>query len=272
MSTTPACNEQKHVIDALFNNAGIDPKTRSGYVNQLMNMLATLNVLSLIVVLSNPKRFIAELAERYHSRYTEATYISRILSVFKHNHRLAALHANAHQTWMLASAEHRAKHLKVARSNAPTSTRQAANFVPIQTWHDKFKEMQAVDEPHSTLDKSMALLFMAYATCMPPKRAEVGTIRVFQTPPTAEQVASSPNYIILDAAVMHVTKHKTSKHQMHKDGIVEQLPSSFERVMNDSLTRWPRDALFVDGTGKPMSNQTFSKWVIRTKEGCAIVP
>jgi hypothetical protein len=262
--TVAACNEQKVNVDALFAAATIDAKTKAGYVNQLMNMMATLNVLNLMVVLVSPSRFIVELSERCQSRYTEATYISRILSVFKYNPRLATLHSSAHQAWQKACASHRAMHLKTARSNAPTNTRQAQNFVPLGEWKHKYEELCSDADAHGTLDKSMTTLFMAYATCMPPKRAEVGAIHVYTTAPIAEETAITPNYIVLETCTMHVTKHKTSKHAVHANGITEQLSDAFMQTLRASLEKWPRRALFVDSKGQVLSNQSFSKWVIKT--------
>jgi hypothetical protein len=63
---------------------------------------------------------------------------------------------------------------------------------------------------------------------------------------------------------MRITRHKTSKHAIHSAGITEQLPSQFMQVLQDSLSRWPRDHLFVDDKQQAYTNNGFSKWVIRT--------
>jgi hypothetical protein len=260
-----ACAEQERVVGAFFAHAeSIATGTRAGYVNQIMNMMALLNALNLTCVLSNPARYTLELAQQCSSPYTVATYISRILSIFKHNPRLQVVHKSAHEAWSKASSEYRARQLKAARLNQPTSTRQAQNYVPLQAWFDKFEHMCADPDAHATRDSSMALLLMAYACSMPPKRAEMGTVILLNTEPTPDEAATAPNHITLDTGIMRLTKHKTSKHAMHHGGITEQLPPAFMNVLKESLSRWPRQQLFVDSLGHPLTNQSFSKWVIRT--------
>ena len=62
---------------------------------------------------------------------------------------------------------------------------------------------EALDS-NEALECSQAVLLRAYICSMPPKRAEVSTIAIFQTEPTA------PNYIVLDAATMPCLTLRTS--------------------------------------------------------------
>ena len=99
---------------------------------------------------------------------------------------------------------------------------------------------------------------------MPPKRAEVGGLRVFPTEPTPEEKTESPNHIVLEAALMRV---KTSKHAVHAQGITETLSPEFMQVLLESMEAFPRTHLFVDNKGHAHTPQSFSKWVIRSTEG-----
>jgi hypothetical protein len=99
---------------------------------------------------------------------------------------------------------------------------------------------------------------------MPPKRAEVGTIRVFPTQPSEADVALTPNFIVMDSALMRITQHKKSKHAAHRHGIDETLPDEFMGMLKDSLARWPRTHIFVDSNGNGYTPGGFSKWVRRT--------
>ena len=117
------------------------------------------------------------------------------------------------------------------------------------------------------LQKSMVKVLLAYACTMPPKRAEVGGLRVFSTDPTLDEKAESPNHIVLDAALMRVTKHKTSKHAAHAHGIEESLSAEFMHVLEESMEAFPRTHLFVDSNGHALTPQGFSKWVIRSTKG-----
>jgi hypothetical protein len=168
---------------------------------------------------------------------------------------------------MRASSEHNARTKREALCNAPSNPSQAENFVPMQEWHDQLKELESAEDPHATLQASLRLVFLAYACTMPPKRAEVGGIRIFETDPTEEQMAEVPNYMVMDRSVMHITRHKTSKHSAHKNGIHESLTPCFMQVVRASLNRYPRTHLFVDTKGNAYDCQGFSQWVQRTTQG-----
>ena len=137
----------------------------------------------------------------------------------------------------------------------------------MDEWRQCLVRLQAESDPHATLQQSMALTFVAYACLLPPKRAEMGTLRIFDNPPSVAERAATPNHIVLSNATMHIGQHKTSKHAIHAAGITETLPQEFMSVLRVSLERWPRDHLFVDGSEKSYDGPGFSKWVIRTTSG-----
>ncbi len=184
--------------------------------------------------------------------------------VYKNNPELKVKHAEAYGVWSRASSELRAKHMKAARQNAPTSERQRANFVHMEDFRQELSELKAVDDPHATCKQSLALLFLTYACCMPPKRAEVGTLYIFDTEPKPEDKKAHPNHIVLDSCLMCIHQHKTSKHEAHSAGIVEELPEEFMSALRTPLQRWPRQHLFVDNKGQGYDSKGFSKWVRRT--------
>ena len=133
-------------------------------------------------------------------------------------------------------------------------------------WKQKLEQMKSqpnLSDARKRLQSSMVKVLLAYACTMPPKRAEVGGLRVFPTEPTLDEKAESPNHIVLDAALMRVTKHKTSK---HAHGIEESLSAEFMHVLEESMEAFPRTHLFVDSNGHALTPQGFSKWVIRSTE------
>jgi hypothetical protein len=204
-----------------------------------------------------------ELNRLCKSPYSESTYISRVLSIFKCNANMKTTHAAAFEAWSRASSEHRARHLKVARQNAPTNARQSANFVPMDSWTQRLQVMKKDPDPHATLQSSMRFVFLAYACSMPIKRCEIGSLRIFKAEPSADELAAAPNYIVMDKALMRITRHKTSKHEAHRGGIEEQLSEEFMAVLCNSLERWPRESAFIDTKGQAYTNKGFSKWVRR---------
>jgi hypothetical protein len=134
----------------------------------------------------------------------------------------------------------------------------------MHEWRAAQQALFADEDPHSSQQKSLALVLLTYAVSMPPKRAELGAVKVFQTQPDDEdELKAAPNRLIVDQAKLFVGKHKTSKHDMHAAGITESLSTEFMSVLRDSLSRYPRSHLFVDSKCKPFTNQGFSKFVIR---------
>jgi len=251
-------------VQQLFQDLkGATPKTLQGYVNEVTHILAKLNVKNIEEVLADPWRFRLDLLEAAGTPGTESSHISKLLGIFERNPELKRRHQAAYEAWVRASSEHRARQDRDSKKNAPSNPSQAANYVPMAAWRPKLEELLAASDPHSTVEKSMAILFMAYACMIPPKRAEVGGIRVFETAPAEQEAAQWPNHVILSDSEMRITKHKTSKHEVHKGGIIEQLPPRFMELLRTSLALWPRTHMFIDGRGQPQNPQAFSKWVIR---------
>ena len=264
------CKEQESALTGMFSSAaGVSAPTIAGYMQNLVQMLALLNVSDIVTVVSNPGRFRLELCrackDNNKSQYTESTYISRILSLFRHNQRLQQVHGAAFEVWSRAASEHRARHMQVARQNAPTNASQVRNYTPLAEWQAAFDKLQHSPGAHDTLAKSQALVLFAYACTMPPKRAEMGAVRIFLTrPDDPADLAPFPNHIIVSESVLRLTRHKTSKHEAHQGGITELLSPGFLAILTESLARQPRDYLFVDRNGRPFTNQGFSKFVTRT--------
>ena len=76
-------------------------------------------------------------------------------------------------------------------------------------WKHKLEEMRSRPELSNSMkqnQRSMAIVLLAYACAMPPKRAEVGNLQIFATEPMQEELADAPNHIVLDTALMRRTK------------------------------------------------------------------
>jgi hypothetical protein len=256
-------------VEQLFNRdpLGASPKTIEGYVNDIMHMMAKLNVRNIEEVIADPTHFRPYLLDKCSSKGTEASHISRILGIFNRNPDLKRRYQAAYEVWTRASSEHNARSKREALCNAPSNPSQAENFVPMLEWHEKLKELEAAGDPHASLQSSLRLVFFAYACTMPPKRAEVGGIRIFETEPNEAEMAAEPNHMVMDSSIMRIKEHKTSKHLVHREGIHEDLTPRFMQVVRESLNRYPRTHLFVDARGNAYDRQGFSQWVQRTTQG-----
>ena len=263
------CTELRGQVETLFQTCEASENTVKGYVTETMHILAKLNAASIHEVMAKPEVYKTELRMKCESPGTEADHIKKIMCIFKCNPTLKVQHPTAYRSWQCASSEHRARQLQEARKNAPSNARQAENFVPMAEWKQKLEQMKSqpnLSDARKRLQSSMVKVLLAYACTMPPKRAEVGGLRVFPTEPTLDEKAESPNHIVLDAALMRVTKHKTSKHAAHAHGIEESLSAEFMHVLEESMEAFPRTHLFVDSNGHALTPQGFSKWVIRSTE------
>jgi site-specific recombinase XerD len=243
-------------------NKGASLETIHKYARDLAQMLGKLNVRSLYEVITKPEHFIEELRRKCTSEGTLKNHISTILCVFKYDPKIKEAHPQAFERWSLASAEQRKRTIKESRMNAPSNSRQAENFVPLDEWQEALVRLKD-ETPHSSLDKSQALIFMSYACSMPPKRSDLGSVKIFGSEPSEEERKDQPNHLVLLNASqgrMVIAKHKTAKFY---EPIVEELPEGFGRVLKESLERYPRQFLFVNSKGGAFTPQCFSKWVIR---------
>ncbi len=241
---------------------GASPETVQKYVRDLAQLLGKLNVRSLYEVITKPKYFIEELRSKCTSEGTLKNHISTILCVFKYDPKIKEAHPQAFERWSLASAEQRKRTIKESRMNAPSNSRQAENFVPLAEWQEALVRLKD-ENPHSSLEKSQALIFMSYACSMPPKRSDLGSVKIFGYEPSKAERKDHPNHLVLlstSQGRMVIAKHKTAKFY---EPIIEELPEDFARALKESLERHPRQFLFVNSKGGAFTPQCFSKWVIR---------
>ena len=157
---------------------GATPETIQKYVRDLAQMLGKLNVRSLYEVVSKPEHFMEELRRKCTSEGTLKNHISTILCVFKYDPKIKEAHPQAFERWSLASAEQRKRSIMESKMNAPSNSRQAENFVPLAEWQEALVHLMKDEDPHSSLEKSQALVFMSYACSMPPKRSDLGSVKI----------------------------------------------------------------------------------------------
>ena len=106
----------------------------------------------------------------------------------------------AFDRWSKESAIQRSRQIKESRLNAPSNSRQAQNFVPMAEWRVALDLLANGEDPHSSLKKSQAFLLLSYACTFPPKRADLGSVRIFPrgSEPCEEECNKHPNHIVLN--------------------------------------------------------------------------
>ena len=174
-------------------------------------------------------------------------------------------HPESHEEWTKAVAAEKERSLKESRSNAPSSSRQAENFVTMHEWRRALATLEEQADPHATLRASQIIVWITYTCTVPPKRADLGALRVFDSEPSEEEIERHPNHVVLAAEPkLVVGQFKTSK---NRDPIVEVLPLELLEVVLESLDRHPRTHLFGNAKGEPYTRKGFSKWAIAVSNG-----
>ena len=251
---------ERQELRAWFEGSKATQASIETHVADAHRMLAKLNAPSLRAVLIDPLTYREQLRQKAPEEGTAACHVQKIVLCFSLSPSLREQYPDAHASWRSAAAEHALRSFERYDTNEPTE-KQAANFVPLSRWAQKLDERLAESDPHSTLAKSQATLLMAYTSLIPVKRCEMGSVRVFASDPTPQEAAQFPNHIVLGSARMSLSIHKTAK----KFGpLVEPLlPEKFMSVLRASLSRWPRQYIFVNALGEPHTNKSSSAFVQR---------
>ena len=258
-TATRDSDAERQELRAWFEGSEAKEASIETYTSDVHGLLAKLNAPSLRGVLTVPGRYREQLRQKAEEG-TAACHTQKLLMVFSLSTSLREQHPDAHAAWRAAAAEHSQRGAERHRANQP-SERQAANFVPLPSWDQKLDERLAEPDPHASLAKCQGTLFIAYVSAVPTKRCEMGCVKIFASDPTPQEVAESPNHVVLDRACMSLGVHKTAK----KYGALQEpsLDERFMRVLRASLARWPREYLFVNALGEPHSNKTFSAFAQR---------
>ena len=263
-----ASDEEKLVRERILHVLARSPKkasqeTLARYANSLAQALSKLNALDPVAVVDPGS--VEKLRAACTSRNTFQNHATVVLIFFDASPGLKESHPESHEEWTKAVAAEKERSLKESRSNAPSSSRQAENFVAMHEWRRALATLEEQADPHATLRASQIIVWITYTCTVPPKRADLGALRVFDSEPSKEEIERHPNHVVLAAEPkLVVGQFKTSK---NRDPIVEVLPLELLEVVLESLDRHPRTHLFENAKGEPFTRKGFSKWAIAVSIG-----
>ena len=263
-----ASDEEKLVRERILHVLARSPKkasqeTLARYANSLAQALSKLNALDPVAVVDPGS--VEKLRAACTSRNTFQNHATVVLIFFDASPGLKENHPESHQAWTKAVAAEKERSLKESRSNAPSSSRQAENFVTMHEWRRALATLEEQADPHATLRASQIIVWITYTCTVPPKRADLGALRVFDSEPSKDEVERHPNHVVLAAEPkLVVGQFKTSK---NRDPIVEVLPLELLEVVHESLDRHPRTHLFENAKGEPFTRKGFSKCAIAVSNG-----
>lgn len=199
----------------------------------------------------------AALLKKYESRHASLhLYSSSVLSAFKHVPSLKELAPRALAAWRMLNEAAQQPLALHAVSSQPT-TRQALGWVP-------FDEISAKRDALPL--GSDARLLLSMFTLIPTVRRDMHALRIYPSPPTRP----TGNFLLLPPTTMNkqakstgvvltISEFKTSKTY---DTISQELPPTLVFEIRESLSRRPREYLFVSPRDQlPFKTETtFGNW------------
>lgn len=252
--------------------------TRDTYLARLASLRKLLgaaaaapDVASVLVEADPRRRMIPKLKrtvkEGVRSVLTVKNMVGAVLATHKHLPAAYAPTSEARAAWAAYHRELCGAADAAYATNRPINDRQEANYVSIDEVHAKFDELRSKPQIRS-LRESMAVLLMGVYAHLTPKRSDYGTLHVYTDDAAAARVSrrvlARQNYVVMDkrSPRLLMQRYKTADRYAE---VVEPIPKVLAAEMRRSLKAWPRGHVFVGRGGlTPMSNNLFTKYVIRT--------
>ena len=234
----------------------ISKTTFEAYKGRLQKLQQMNGNQSIEWIMTHPKETVQELQKNISNFATLSSYVVPVCKMF-HVHPFAVLKwQKSYATWH--------KYLKFFRKKeeeevqkSKLSHKQKQNYV---TWDEVVDVFCKFPTPLS-LKEEMEYILFAVLLNIKPKRSDFGNVRIFKYKKECENCKD--NCLWIDGGVLYIKKYKTVK----KYGmIVETLSQKITDIIRHSLTRFPRDFLFVtsDGNGPYTNNNSYGKFVKRT--------
>eukprot|EP00798_Chlamydomonas_sp_ICE-L_P029889 gene29889-biopygen11630 len=206
---------------------------------------------------------------RYSNMSTRRNFLTAILAFLRYTPSLRddPRAASARARWTEFHGHARAFQESRYKQHMP-SERQLEKYVGLDQIDSKYQELKGGDVTNTTLQNSLDILLLSFVLSMPPKRADMGALRIYED---TDPRLSSENYLVLRRASSASSVNATSYIVLNKYktsasyGRVEtDLPHSATADLLDSLRHWPRDYVFVTrrGHNRPFaSNNAYGRWV-----------
>jgi integrase len=232
----------------MLNQTNLSDSSKQNYSKRLKR-LVTLTGHDLNWVIKNPKASLESIDLKEPE--TLSAYVTAILTLFK-NTTLKTKLTYEHGLWLGWSAKLREKR-EARYDNLVMSERQESGFVP-------YDELIRIRD---TLPKdSMDYLLICMYTMIPPLRADFNAVKILYDIPSKEITTQYPNYLAINkrtgAMTLVIKEFKTATRGTKP--LQETLPKELTEVIKESLEAHPRDFLFVNKKGQPMSDHSYTTW------------
>jgi len=249
----------KRVIEKVYENE----KTKMNYMSRIIGLMRKIDADSLFTVLEDPVRWYPKIREAYPSIPTRRNLLTVFLALFTHDKELEedVGGPEIQKKWRQYHDE-LGRYQKTQESKSEPSQKQVKKYTSFEEIETKYREM-GKKSPHESLKSSQQYLLLSVVLHLKPKRADLGSVKIYydKNPNKTDE-----NYIVLrtrGSSYLVMNLYKTNKFY---HTVEEDLPRELTDDLQTSLRRHPRDYLFVSSEEKPMSNNTYSKWVMRQFE------
>lgn len=186
------------------------------------------------------------------SDHTIESYYKPIIAIFNYDQELKERNIGLLKEWKKIQEKSKMIIDKKYKSNEP-SLRQINSYIDYD---------MIIDKRNLLNEGSYERLLLMMYTEIPPLRCDYYKIRILKKIP--DILNENENLLIMSESqsIIILTKYKTSK----KYGtLFINIPDSLINEIKSSLSKFPRDFLFVSKSGKPYNNEnTFNHWANKT--------
>lgn len=233
-------------------------KTLKEYLTRLNTIKTCTSAPTIHDILIQPALYYPYLKLAYPSISTRKNLLTVLLVLFRES---ADLPASAYTKWYkLHDDLARLQEAHIKRSEP--EQKHIDNYTSYTEIINKYHELKAL-KYYDTERHNLQLLLLAIIIYLRPKRADLGSVRIYNDDPHL----TDHNYIVLgadpSAAYLVMNIYKTAKYYNRFE---ELIPIELYSDITESLSRYPRDYLFRKDDKLPMSNNTYSAFVKTTFE------
>lgn len=253
--------------------AGTSNSSIDNYTNRLKNAFGDSITDSALAEGKKLDSVYAELKKKYPNISSRRNVITALLAFLRHippeslNSTIKDVQ-EARNRWGKFHEHMRAFQEAKYKKHVP-DVNQMQKYVGFDEIELKYQELKKAKNPHATLQQSQDILLLSIIISTPPKRADLGSMRIVYKDTEKQQSnaeTESKNHIVINTskippqAYMVMIQYKTAESY----GRIEtDLPTKTVRDLLDSLRKWPREYLFLTPkASRPFStNNAYGKWV-----------
>jgi hypothetical protein len=244
----------RQVIERVYENE----ITKLNYISRMTGLLRKIDADSLFTILEDPVRWYPKIREAYPSITTRRNLLTVFLALFTHDKELKedVGGEDVQKKWRQYHDE-LVRYQKTQQSKSEPSKKQVEKYTSFEEIETKYRDL-GKKSPHESLRSSQQYLLLSVVLHLKPKRADLGSVKIYHE---KNPNRTDENYIVLrtrGSSYLVMNLYKTNKFY---HTVEEDLPRELTDDLQTSLRRHPRDFLFVSSEEKPMSNNTYSKWV-----------